>query len=287
MVKSLVAVLALAVAPALAQGADNPKCTPNPVFDKFPGSFHKVCERSRFDKVELVEAADPARPRDKRRISREGEYWYYYDPIARDGANGLPSQLEVFRNFENALRAAGGTVIGTDSPRHVYYRIKRPSGEYWGQAGCGGGNAAACNAILHKIVRIADMEQSVVVSADQIRKSLDESGRVVFYGIHFDTDKAVVKPESGPTLAEMAKYLKANAQVKVFIVGHTDMQGPLDRNQGLSRERAAAVVNALATVHGIAPGRMAAEGVGPLAPVAANDAEAGRARNRRVEMVLR
>jgi outer membrane protein OmpA-like peptidoglycan-associated protein len=136
-------------------------------------------------------------------------------------------------------------------------------------------------------VRTAAMQLSVVVSADQIQKSLADTGKVVFYGIYFDTDKATIKPESDPTLAEMAKFLKANAATKVFIVGHTDMQGGLERNQKLSQERAAAVVAALAGKHGIARDRMTADGVGPLAPVAANDAEAGRAKNRRVEMVLR
>jgi outer membrane protein OmpA-like peptidoglycan-associated protein len=85
----------------------------------------------------------------------------------------------------------------------------------------------------------------------------------------------------------MAKFLKANAGTRVFIVGHTDMQGGLERNQKLSQERAASVVAALAGSHGIAKDRMTPDGVGPLAPVAANDAEAGRAKNRRVEMVLR
>ena len=109
----------------------------------------------------------------------------------------------------------------------------------------------------------------------------------MFYGIYFDTDKATLKPESEPTLVEMAKFLKANAATKVFIVGHTDMQGGVERNQKLSQDRAASVVAALTGKHGIAKDRLTADGVGPLAPVAANDTEAGRAKNRRVEMVLR
>ena len=57
------------------------------------------------------------------------------------------------------------------------------------------------------------------MSADQIRQSIADTGKVAFYGIYFDTDKAVVKPESEPALAEMAKFLKANAATKVFISG--------------------------------------------------------------------
>ena len=126
-----------------------------------------------------------------------------------------------------------------------------------------------------------------MVSSEQITKAMGDEGKVVFYGIYFDTDKSVLKSESTPTLAEMAKWLKANATAKVFIVGHTDMQGPAERNQKLSRDRAAAVINALTKDHGINTDRLAAEGVGPFAPVASNTGEAGRAKNRRVEMVLR
>ena len=131
------------------------------------------------------------------------------------------------------------------------------------------------------------MEQTIVLSADQIAKDIGTGGKVVFYGIYFDTDKATIKPESGPTLAEMAKWLKANAGSKVYIIGHTDMQGAADHNLKLSRDRAASVVAALAGQHGIAKDRLGAEGVGPFAPVASNADEAGRAKNRRVEMVLR
>ena len=267
---------------------ENPKCTPNPVFEKFPDSVYHSCERSRFSKLKLYQAKDAAKMDGAYdELEKEGEYWYYFDYIGPNASGAYPSRLELFRNYENALKAAGGKMLHADGDRSFTYTITRPSGEYWGLVGCGAGSAAKCDRIQHKIVRVAAMEQSIVVSADQIRKSIADTGKVVFYGIYFDTDKAIIKPESEPTLAEMAKFLKANAQAKVFIVGHTDSQGALERNQKLSKERAAAVVKALAGSHGIAAERMVPEGVGPLAPIAANDAEAGRAKNRRVEMVLR
>lgn len=267
---------------------ENRKCTPNPVFEKFPGSLYHSCERSRFHRLELYKAKDAAKlSGDYETFAKEGEYWYYFDFIPRDADNKVPSRLEIFRNYENALKAAGGEILYANGDVSFVYRIARPSGEYWGLVGCGAGSAAACDRIQHKIVRVAAMEQAVVVSADQIRKSLADTGKVVFYGIYFDTGKAVVKPESEPTLAQMAKFLQANGAARVFIVGHTDNQGALAHNEKLSRERAAAVVAALAAKHGVAAGRMTPAGVGPLAPVAANEAEAGRAKNRRVEMVLR
>jgi len=73
----------------------------------------------------------------------------------------------------------------------------------------------------------------------------------------------------------------------VFIVGHTDNVGTLDANQALSQARAQAVVAALAAApYAVDPKRLLARGVANVAPVASNTDEAGRARNRRVEMVL-
>jgi outer membrane protein OmpA-like peptidoglycan-associated protein len=278
-----------AVAQAQVPKKDNPACKqPNPVFGKFPNSFTMTCDQSRFSRLEVFQAKDSAKlDGDYASVPKEGEYWYFIDQIVPDAQKRYPSRLEVFRNFESALKQAGGTALWHDGDRAIHYRLTRPSGEYWGIAGCAGGSREQCDGVLHKIVRLAPMEQAVVVSADQIRKSLAESGKVVFYGIYFDTDKAVIKPESAPTLTEMAKFLKANAGTNVFIVGHTDGQGALDRNQKLARDRAAAVAAALAATHGIPRERMAPDGVGPLAPVAANDNEQGRAKNRRVEMVLR
>ena len=284
------ALAALALgAPTLAQHKDNPACAkePNPVFAKWPGGATMACDRARFTKLEIYEARDPSKiDGDYTTISKEGESWRFFENINPDAQKRYPSRLEVFRNYENALKQAGGTTIWHDGDRGFYYRVTRPSGEYWGMAGCSAGSREQCEGVQHRIVRVAAMEQGVVVSADQIRKSLADSGKVVFYGIYFDTDKATLKAESEPTLAEMAKFLKANASTKVYIVGHTDMQGGVERNQALSRERAASVVAALTGKHGIARDRLAADGVGPLAPIAANDNEAGRSKNRRVEMVL-
>ena len=288
----LVLSIVLAAPDAFAQKAgskDNPKCQPNPVFEKFPGSYLDSCERSRFMALEIEVAKDPANLQGARdKVKKEGEYWYYHDLIEKDGSGALPSPLELQRNFENAVRSGGGAVLATtDHQKAVFYRINKGGSEYWGVYRCGGGNPGNCSALSHKIVRVKAMEQTIVVSAEQIGKDLGTSGKVVFYGIYFDTDKATIKAESGPTLAEMARWLKSNAATKVYIVGHTDMQGGHEHNMKLSRDRAASVVAALAGQHGIAKDRLVPDGAGPLAPVASNADEAGRGKNRRVEMVLR
>lgn len=127
--------------------------------------------------------------------------------------------------------------------------------------------------------------QVQVMNADQMTSSLAATGKVAVYGIYFDTAKAEIKPDSQPALAEMVKALQQKADMKVYIVGHTDNNGTLGANITLSQQRADAVVKAL-TSGGIAPDRVIAKGVASLSPVAPNIDEAGRSKNRRVEMVV-
>jgi OmpA-OmpF porin, OOP family len=69
-----------------------------------------------------------------------------------------------------------------------------------------------------------------MVDAAAMAKGLGDSGHIALYGIYFDTDKAVIKPESRPTLEQIAKLLAGQPQLNVFIVGHTDSQGTFDYN---------------------------------------------------------
>jgi OOP family OmpA-OmpF porin len=127
----------------------------------------------------------------------------------------------------------------------------------------------------------------VTVNADGLKSALQSSGKIALYGIYFDTGKADIKAaESKTQLDEMAKLLKSQPALKVYIVGHTDNQGNLDANQTLSQQRAQAVVSALSKQYQIPAARLASKGVASLAPVASNADEAGRAKNRRVELVV-
>ena len=105
------------------------------------------------------------------------------------------------------------------------------------------------------------------------------------YGIYFDTGKADVKPESNAVLDENAKLLQQYSTLKLHVVGHPDNAGSLASNMDLSRRRADAVSKVLSIEYRIEGSRLTAQGVGPLAPVASNDSEEGRAKNRRVELV--
>lgn len=140
-------------------------------------------------------------------------------------------------------------------------------------------------ALVHVVEPKPREQKMVVVKADEMARNIATTGRVALYGIFFDTNKADLKPESNPTLTEISGLLKADPKLAVLIVGHTDNQGGYDYNLDLSRRRAEAVVKALTISFQADPKRLRAAGVGMLAPAASNDAEDGRTKNRRVEVV--
>lgn len=135
------------------------------------------------------------------------------------------------------------------------------------------------------IVEEKAMEQYVVADADAMAQEIGLTGKVAVYGIHFDTGKAVVKPESTPALEQIAKLLGEDLELKIFVVGHTDTVGAFDSNMSLSVARAEAVVEVLVSRHGIDSARMRPYGVGPLVPASSNRSDHARALNRRVELV--
>jgi outer membrane protein OmpA-like peptidoglycan-associated protein len=126
---------------------------------------------------------------------------------------------------------------------------------------------------------------SVDLSADDMAKSIGADGRVALYGLQFDSDKAELRTDSKPSLIQIAKLLTQNPKLNVFIVGHSDNQGSYAHNLELSQKRSDAIALALTTEFKIAPGRLVAKGIASVSPVASNDSEAGRAKNRRVELV--
>lgn len=135
--------------------------------------------------------------------------------------------------------------------------------------------------VLLDLVEAAPIEKKMVtVDSDAMARGLASHGTIALYGIYFDTDKTDLKPESTPTLDEIARLLRDDADLKLYVVGHTDGLGGFDYNMELSRKRAQAVVQALVGKYGIAQA-----GVAFLAPVGSNEDEDGRAKNRRVELV--
>jgi OmpA-OmpF porin, OOP family len=125
----------------------------------------------------------------------------------------------------------------------------------------------------------------IAVGAPDMRNKLMTDGKLVTYGIYFDVNKDVVKPESYGTLKEIAKILNEVPDVKVKIVGHTDADGADAANMDLSKRRAASVKAELAKSFGVNADRLVTDGMGESQPVAPNDTPVNKALNRRVEFI--
>lgn len=191
-----------------------------------------------------------------------------------------PSELQIIRNYENAVKKIGGSTV-FEVPEEAWLKVERSGKTTWIYV------FAHCDGECYEltIIEKKSMAQEVVADAESLAKDISSTGHASVYGIHFDFNKATVKPESEPALKEIAKLLQQNSTLKLYVVGHTDNVGDMDYNMKLSRARAEAVVLVLVTKYRVSQNRLSPYGVGPLAPVASNEAEEGRALNRRVELV--
>ncbi len=125
----------------------------------------------------------------------------------------------------------------------------------------------------------------IAVGAPDMRNKLMTEGKIVSYGIYFDVNKDIVKPQSYGSLKEIANILTENPEVKIKIIGYTDADGADAANLDLSRRRAAAVKTELISGFGIEGSRMQTDGRGEAEPVAPNNSPSNKALNRRVEFI--
>jgi OmpA-OmpF porin, OOP family len=246
-------------------------CADHPLFTRMPGMRIVLCKMVEFDRFVFKTGKATQEAIEGRRFDIKYQM--------ADAALPAPSAIALIRNHQQAIARIGGTVQYEDQ-RYTILKVSKDGKEVWVQLDTAWGRGYFLN-----IVEKQAMAQEVVASADLFQSGLKTTGHVEVPGILFDTGKSALKPESDAAIAEVAKLLKANPALKVFVVGHTDNVASLDLNTTLSQARADAVVQSLVSKHGIAGARLVGRGVGPLAPVASNDAEEGRARNRRVELV--
>ena len=269
-----------------------------------------------FDEVRLLKApldlkADGETLSDGNSLRLEGKVLRIRYDAPKDR-----SSLEVMRNYEESLAAKGFETVfacaGSDCfkagdasyrfafvgddgqinyrfEKGVRYRLAhlaRPTGDVWA-AVIIGGDVGPLVRVIAVDVKPMQAGQIAFVDAGAMAQAISATGRVALYGIQFDFDKAEIKPESRPTLDEIGKFLKADPSISVVVAGHTDAKGAFDYNVDLSRRRAAAVTADLAGRYGISADRLTPFGAGMASPIAPNDDETGRAKNRRVELVKR
>ncbi|AHG40993.1 flagellar motor protein MotB [Pseudomonas syringae CC1557] len=234
----------------------------------------------------------------------EGKVWSAHI----DAAQGKTfSDLELERNIEAVVTALGGkkifdgklTEAATQKieewPRNVASKYNSGLGDIW--------NNPAQVFVVHRADRdiwihlcsyqfgggllIAETKPLQVTAsllpASELKTQIDKNGKVALH-VNFATDKTDVLPDSQPQIAQVAQLLKDDAALKLAVNGYTDGIGDPAHNKTLSEGRAKAVVAAI-TARGIEADRLLAVGFGDANPVADNTTEAGKAQNRRVELV--
>jgi outer membrane protein OmpA-like peptidoglycan-associated protein len=242
-------------------------CKDSPLVARFPGSHINSCDHKEFESVQMPVGKDS----DGNDITKaiEGEY-FYWDIGTRDGI----SEIQLYRNFETALKRAGYQILYPGTPnnltarkgdQYIYMELKGPF-------------------YYLTTVKVQPMKQEVTADATAMGNEIDASGHVAVYGIHFETGKANILPDSEATLEQVKALLDARPDLKLRVEGHTDNVGGRAANQKLSEARAAAVVAWLSD-HGIDKSRLSAQGFADTKPVEDNSTEEGRAKNRRVELV--
>ncbi len=294
------ATVSSAITPPEAPGFDiNKVPVVNPTLGKFPY-------------VSLIEGYQPNRSDDNKDAAFDR--YEFFDgtklipvegrlrTIAAEGRGA--SAFQVFKTYESLITGLGGVRVfeGTAKPmkdlgvnfsemRHRHpvfggdqmgvYMLRTPEKEIWLEAYVSKYNEDTY--FLTVVEKKALEVKASLLAAEEMKKELDAKGHVALY-INFDFDKADIKPESQPIIDEVVKLLKTNPNFNLTVEGHTDNIGTPDYNRRLSQARASSVVAAL-KAQGIATQRLTAVGYGQDKPIADNSTDAGRAQNRRVELV--
>lgn len=243
----------------------------HPLLTRMPDFFISDYKDTDFESFRFIGA-------DKKPVNIEGhKYFIGYKLIT---GKPEPGELKIRRNVQEALKKIGGKVVFDDNfNRSSTIIIQKDGKETWIQV------VSFNNWYRLNIVERQMMSQEVVADASAMGDNINTSGHAAVYGILFETGKSDINQESAETIAQISTLLKNNMSLKLYVVGHTDNVGTIDANLKLSKERAEAVVNSLTANYGISADRLNAYGVASLSPVASNDTEEGKAKNRRVELV--
>ncbi|WP_244244042.1 OmpA family protein [Marilutibacter alkalisoli] len=231
----------------------------------------------------------------------EGKLWSTFIG-AVDGKK--MSQYEVKRNLDHVIAGAGGTKIfegqvpnaaveslgrgimvehntglgGIASEPSTVWLLRRPDRNIWVYL-----NTYSAGGSLAIAESEAFLPTAALIPASELRQKLNADGRIALQ-VNFAIDKADILSESQPQIEQVLQLLREDSTLKLSVNGHTDSTGDANHNQALSEARAQAVVAALVE-QGIDAARLEAAGFGQSQPVADNDTEAGKAQNRRVELM--
>lgn len=256
---------------------EEPQAKDTPYFSGMPDYAITYSEDKKFDEYNFYNGKDCTTIEGKK-MSRG--YTFEGDESA--------SELQIARNYANAIKNMGGTIIfdgncegaecaENNGSRMVVGEVVKGGNELWVEIVPFNGGGDYYLTVVVKEAMTQD------VTASSMFDALNTQGHVALY-INFDTGKATIRPESKPIIDQIVQMMNANPDLKLSVEGHTDNVGDPKSNQTLSENRAKAVATEL-VAQGIDTNRLSTVGHGQDMPIADNKTEEGRAQNRRVELV--
>lgn len=316
--RSLIIVSGLVVACPIAGFAEE-KGQDLPFLHRYPGSSISTYQRAQFDELRMPAGPfDPkGEPSKYQNLQGEVVYIDYWNPRDR-------SPLEIMSNYQQTLQRegfkiiwqcvnhscnsdhgiggvfqenpiwqpAGGfkTYFGDGGGRMSTSRLDSPNGsQTWVYLSVSGSSPQARGETYIYAVQTKPMQTGLVagqrelLTAGEMGDALQRQGRFAMH-IPFDYNKATLRPSALPATQQLAQTLRQHPSWTIGLDGHTDAVGSPEFNQRLSEDRCQAV-KATLVADGVPARQIATRGLGATQPVADNGTDAGRAKNRRVEVV--
>ena len=260
--KTITAVLTLLLFCSLSFPQDIEGSKDHPMFNRISGFYIADYVAEDFGTHEFYWENDQY-------VMVEGKKTYiYYECDCED------APLKIIRNYSNAAKKIGGKSYEyTDHTTTIF--VKEGNKETWVEVW------ATPETYSLTIIEKGEVEQEITANA--ILKELNETGKAILY-INFDSGKSTIKKESMPIVEQIIEMMNQAKDIKLSVEGHTDSDGSNDSNLNLSEARAKAVVEAI-TKGGIDAARLSSAGFGEEKPIADNNTDEGKAKNRRVELI--
>lgn len=253
-------------------------CKDHPLLTRLENFYISDCEEN-YNELQL-------RINNATTETKEGNLFHIYYRYNPDSGVKAKSALQIVRNYEVAITKNGGKLLykntnSMDAILEATYYLSTKEKQYWVQLTSFAGTDNAIEAYSLNVLEMEPMKQEV--DASELFEAITQNGFVALY-INFETGKSEIKAESMPIIDQIATMLKQNPNLKISIEGHTDNVGSEQSNQILSESRAQSVLKAL-EAKGTDANRLKSKGWGQSKPIANNETEDGKAKNRRVEIV--
>lgn len=295
---ALIAILLLATSGVLNAQDDAEGCKDHPLFNRMPNYYLASCQQLEFGSMKFpVGAPDTKNDNKLREEVVEGKVMVFRY-LLKDEMKPA-SGLQIMRNFQSAAKQNGAEILGE------YQGWCSASYTHDGDINSGNipvGNGCTNWSTTFKFTKnnreiwvyeqLADGGYDLIIAekeamkqdirANEMFDKINNGESLTLY-INFETGKSAIKSESQNIVDNLYQMLDSNPGLKIIVEGHTDDVGTVISNKTLSEQRAASVKAALAK-KGISADRIATVGYGQDRPIADNATDAGKAKNRRVEI---